>query len=72
MKFEKIKIKIEIEDIHNEGKSIEAANWLLKAFDIQNANLKGFELRKKADSSYYNRMGEVSEFQAKYAEQKRD
>lgn len=50
MKFEKIKTKIEA--FHNEGKTIEAAEWLLKMFDVQDDNLKEFAVREKADPSY--------------------
>ncbi len=46
------KIKSRIDEFHTNGKTVEAANWLLKAFDIQDSNLKGFELREKADPSY--------------------
>ncbi|MEC4005934.1 hypothetical protein OX283_014790 [Flavobacterium sp. SUN052] len=50
MNYDKIKSKIET--YHNEGKTIEAAEWLLKKFDIQDSNLKEFALREKADPSY--------------------
>lgn len=50
MKFENIKSQIEI--FNKEGKTIEAADWLLKLFDIQDENLKGFALREKADRTY--------------------
>jgi hypothetical protein len=46
------KIKKQIEEFHAEGKTMEAADWLLKIFDIQDSNLKGFALREKADPSY--------------------
>lgn len=47
MNYKKVKTKIKA--YHNEGKTIEAAEWLLKMFDIQDHNLKGFALREKAD-----------------------
>lgn len=50
MKYEKIKAKIDA--YHNAGKTIEAAQWILKKFDIQDDNLKGFALREKADRTY--------------------
>ncbi|WP_396144675.1 hypothetical protein [Flavobacterium sp.] len=50
MKFKKIKSRIEV--FHREGKTIEAAKWLLKMFDIQDHNLKGFALREKAEPNY--------------------
>ncbi len=50
MKFKKIKSRIEV--FHREGKTIEAAEWLLKMFDIQDHNLKGFALREKAEPNY--------------------
>lgn len=50
MEYDKIKSKIDL--LHNEGKSIEAADWLLKTFDIQDINLKEFATREKADPSY--------------------
>jgi len=50
MKFEKIKSKIQT--YHNQGKTIEAAEWLLKMYDIQDHNLKGFALRERAEPNY--------------------
>jgi hypothetical protein len=50
MKFKKIKSRIEV--FHRDGKTIEAAEWLLKMFDIQDHNLKGFALREKAEPNY--------------------
>lgn len=50
MKFKKIKSQIEV--FHRNGKTIEAAEWLLKMFDIQDHNLKGFALREKAEPNY--------------------
>ena len=45
-------IKSKIDAFHLEGRTIEAANWLLKEFDIQDSNLKEFALREKAEPSY--------------------
>ena len=50
MNYKKVKTKIKA--YHNEGKTIEAAEWLLKMFDIQDHNLKGFALREKAEPNY--------------------
>jgi len=46
------KVKLKIAEFHNNGKTAEAAQWLLNIFDIQDANLKGFEFREKAEPSY--------------------
>ncbi|GAA4041500.1 hypothetical protein [Flavobacterium chungnamense] len=50
MNYKKVKSKIKA--YHNDGKTIEAAEWLLKMFDIQDHNLKGFALREKAEPNY--------------------
>lgn len=50
MNYKKVKSKIKA--YHNDGKTIEAAEWLLKMFDIQDYNLKGFVLREKAEPNY--------------------
>lgn len=50
MNYKKVKTKIKA--YHNDGKTIEAAEWLLKMFDIQDHNLKGFALREKAEPNY--------------------
>lgn len=50
MNYKKVKSKIKV--YHNDGKTIEAAEWLLKMFDIQDHNLKGFALREKAEPNY--------------------
>ena len=50
MKYEKIKDTIDA--YHSEGKTIEAAEWLLKIFDVQDTNLKSFALREKAKPDY--------------------
>ncbi|WP_395063699.1 hypothetical protein [Flavobacterium sp.] len=50
MKYEKIKDTIDT--YHSEGKTIEAAEWLLKMFDVQDTNLKNFALREKAKPDY--------------------
>lgn len=50
MNLEKITSKIE--KLNTEGKTIDAAQWLLKKFDIEDENLKGFELREKAEPNF--------------------
>lgn len=47
MDFEKIKSKID--SFNNQGKTKEAAKWLLKKFNLQDNYLKGFEFRENPD-----------------------
>lgn len=50
MEFKKISKKIE--QWHNNGKTIDAALWLLKFYNIDDANFKGFEYREKAKPNF--------------------
>lgn len=50
MEFKKIKNKIDV--FHSEGKTVDAALWLLKKFNLETANLKKFELREIAKPDF--------------------
>ena len=50
MNYDKIKSKIN--QFHSEGRTKDAAHWILKKFDIDDSQLKGFEYREKAAPSY--------------------
>jgi hypothetical protein len=43
------KVKTKVTSFHNQGKTKEAANWILQHFNMQDHYLKGFELREKAE-----------------------
>jgi hypothetical protein len=43
---------LQIESYHELGETIKAAEFLIKAYDMEHPNLKGFELRKKAKPNY--------------------
>ena len=49
MEFSEIKSKID--SFHNQGLTKEAANWLVKEYQMQDDFLEGFEYREKADPS---------------------
>lgn len=46
------KIKTKVSEFHKNGKTAEAAWFLLNAFDIQDSELKGFEFREKAEPKF--------------------
>jgi hypothetical protein len=46
------KVTNKIEQFHTEGKTAEAATWLLKKFDIDSTSFKGFEFREKATPDF--------------------
>ncbi len=50
MNFEKIQIKVN--KFHIASKTIDCAQWLLKKFELQNDNLKGFEIREIAQPDF--------------------
>ncbi len=43
---------LQIESYHELGETIKAAEFLIKAYDMEHPNLKGFELREKAKPNY--------------------
>lgn len=43
------KAKAKVASFHNQGKTKEAANWILQHFNMQDHYLKGFEFREKAE-----------------------
>ena len=45
------KAKAKIESFHNQGKTKEAANWIIQHFQLDDHYLKGFEYREKAEPS---------------------
>ena len=45
------KIRHKVESFHNQGKTKEAAHWILQHFNMQDHYLKGFEFREKAEPS---------------------
>lgn len=45
------KVKTKVASFHNQGKTKEAANWILQHFNMQDHYLKGFEFREKAEPS---------------------
>ncbi|WP_395043361.1 hypothetical protein [Flavobacterium sp.] len=49
MDYKKIKSKVAL--FHNQGKTKDAANWILKKYNLEDHNLKGFEFREKAEPS---------------------
>ena len=45
------KVKAKVTSFHNQGKTKEAAHWILQHFNMQDHYLKGFEFREKAEPS---------------------
>lgn len=43
---------LQIESYHELGETIKAAEFLIKTYDMEHPNLKGFELREKAKPNY--------------------
>lgn len=48
--FEEIKVRVA--NFHKNGQTINALFWILKIYNLQNANLKGFEFREKAKPDF--------------------
>ena len=45
-------IKIKVNDYHQNGQTITALYWLIKKFNLQTKNLKGFEFREAAKPDF--------------------
>ena len=45
-------IKLKINTFHKNGQAINAVYWLLKKYNLKNANLKGFEFRETAKPDF--------------------
>lgn len=50
MNYEKIALKID--NFHKKGKTLKAANWLLKTYNLEDENFAGFEFREKANPDF--------------------
>ena len=50
MNYDQILLKVE--NWHNKGKTLKAANWLLKTYQLEDENLAGFEFREKAEPAF--------------------
>ncbi len=49
MEYKKIKLKVDT--FHNQGRTKDAANWILKKFNLEDHFFEGFEFREKAQPS---------------------